>query len=122
MSPFINERVMGPAHVGNVAELGCRAALSYRGVAHIAFPVDIQDLEVSADKRSDRNVPNHTSHVFARSAQLPAEGDLQKAADVLNSGKRIAILAGRRALHATAELERIAERLAAPIVKALLGR
>src|SRR5712671_5528535 len=34
-----NERVMGPAHVGNVTELACRAALSYRGVAHIAFPV-----------------------------------------------------------------------------------
>src|SRR6202011_4230993 len=117
-----NERIMGPAHVANVAELACRTALSYRGVAHIAFPVDIQDQEVSSDKRSDRNVSNHTSHVFARSAQLPDEADLQKAADVLNSGKRIAILAGRGALHATAELEQIAERLAAPIVKALLGK
>jgi len=117
-----NERIMGPAHVGNVADLACRTAVSYRGVAHIAFPVDIQDMEISADKRSDRNASNHTSHVFARSAQLPAEADLQKAADVLNSGKRIAILAGRGALNATAELEQIAERLGAPIVKALLGK
>ena len=73
-----NERIMGPAHVGNIADLACRTALSYRGVAHIAFPVDIQDMEVSADKRSDRNVSNHTSHVFARSTQLPADADLQK--------------------------------------------
>ena len=117
-----NERIMGPAHVANVAELACRTALCYRGVAHIAFPVDIQDQEAGSDKRSDRNISNHTSRVFASSAQLPAEADLQKAADVLNSGKRIAILAGRGALHATAELEQMADRIAAPIVKALLGK
>src|ERR671914_2286991 len=38
-----NARVMGPAHVENVADLACRTALAYRGVAHIAFPVDLQD-------------------------------------------------------------------------------
>src|ERR1700704_5379232 len=59
-----NERIMGPAHVANVAELACRTALSYRGVAHLACPVDVQDMEVSADKRSDRNVANHTSNVL----------------------------------------------------------
>jgi pyruvate dehydrogenase (quinone) len=48
--------------------------------------------------------------------------DLGRAADILNSGKKIAILAGRGALNATSELEQIAEVLGAPIVKALLGR
>ena len=43
MSPSINERVMGPTHVENVADLACRTALGYRGVAHITFPVDLQD-------------------------------------------------------------------------------
>src|SRR5436853_3017992 len=37
-----NTRVMGPAHVESVANLACRTALSYRGVAHITIPVDVQ--------------------------------------------------------------------------------
>lgn len=47
--------------------------------------------------------------------------DLQRAADVLNSGTKIVVLAGRGTLGATDELEYVAERLKAPIVKALLG-
>src|SRR5205814_3428468 len=39
-----NCRIMGPTHVESVADLACRTALSYRGVAHITFPVDIQDM------------------------------------------------------------------------------
>src|SRR5262249_56539152 len=56
------------------------------------------------------------------SARLPAEDQLASAAEVLNAGKNVAILAGRGALHATDELEQAADRLAAPIVKALLGK
>ena len=52
----------------------------------------------------------------------PAEDELAHAAEVLNAGEKIAILAGRGALHATDELEQTADRLAAPIVKALLGK
>src|SRR5256884_1565648 len=37
-----NERIMGPAHVENVADLACRTALVYRGVAHVTIPVDVQ--------------------------------------------------------------------------------
>src|SRR5437762_14227161 len=40
-----NERIMGPTHVENVADLACRTALSYRKVAHITFPVDLQNQE-----------------------------------------------------------------------------
>ncbi len=115
-------RVMGPAHVRNVTDLACRTALSYRGVAHINFPVDTQSMPVEQDQASKRNVPNHTSDYFARSAALPAQADLQRAADLLNEGKKIAILAGRGALHATEELEQLAELLGAPIVKPLLGK
>jgi pyruvate dehydrogenase (quinone)/pyruvate oxidase len=53
---------------------------------------------------------------------LPNTEDLQRAADILNSGKKIAILAGRGALAATDELEQLAEKLGAPIIKALLGK
>src|SRR5687768_1458474 len=105
-------RVMGPGHVSNVTDLACRVALSYRGVAHINFPVDIQSMTVDRDQSSQRNMPGHTSAYFARSAALPDEADLRRAANVLNDGKKIAILAGRGALHATDELEQLAEHLA----------
>ena len=115
-----SERVMGPTHVKNVTDLACRTALSYHAVAHINLPKDIQ--EMSSDERSIRNVKNHTSHILGASPRIPGETDLKRAAAVLNAGKRIVILAGQGALHATDELEAVAERLGAPIVKALLGK
>lgn len=117
-----NTRIMGPAHVRNVTDLACRTAFAYRGVSHINFPADIQSMPLEQDQHSKHNVPNHTSDEFARSAALPAEGDLHRAAEILNAGKKIAILAGRGALHAGEELEQVAELLGAPIVKALLGK
>ncbi len=116
-----SERVMGPTHVEGLTDLACRTALAYRGVAHLTIPVDVQEMPADAN-RSKRNVARHTSDVFARSAQLPAEVDLRRAASLLDDGKRVAILAGRGALGAGDELEAMAERLDAPIVKALLGR
>jgi pyruvate dehydrogenase (quinone) len=115
-----NARVMSATHVENVTHLACRAAVSYRGVSHINFPNDLQDQE--GGERSPRNVPHHNSDVHSRRAALPSHGDLQRAAETLNKGKKIAILAGRGALHATAELEQLAETLGAPIIKALLGK
>jgi pyruvate dehydrogenase (quinone)/pyruvate oxidase len=112
---------MGPTHVENVADLACRTALAYRGVTHLSFPVDLQEQPASR-KGSKRNIPGHTSNVFARSARLPAEDELHRAAEVLNGGTKVAILAGAGALGATDELERVADTLAAPIVKALLGK
>src|ERR1700719_369993 len=115
-----NTRVMGAAHVQNVTELACRTALYYRGVAHLNFPVDLQDQE--AKDYSKRNIPNHVSAVPAHSTRMPAESDVSKAAEILNGGKRIVILAGAGALNATDELIHVAEKLGAPIVKALLGK
>lgn len=117
-----NERVMGPTHVENVVDLAIRSALSYRGVAHVTIPIDIQTEPFKKSIRSPRNVPHHTSAVHAHDARVPEQIDLEHAADILNRGKKIAILAGQGALHATDELEQIAERLGAPIVKALLGK
>jgi pyruvate dehydrogenase (quinone) len=116
-----NARVMGPAHVENVADLACRTALSYRGVAHLTVPVDLQEQKAER-KGSKRNVPHHTSDVFAHGARLPDEDDLRQAATILNTGKKVAILAGRGALGAADELEQLAEKLGAPIIKALLGK
>jgi len=115
-----NTRVMGPAHVENITHVACRTALSYRGVAHINFPVDLQ--EHAADDRSKRNLPKRETDVFARSARLPEEADLRHGAEILNQGRRVAILAGRGALGACDELEQVADMLAAPIIKPLLGK
>lgn len=115
-----NTRVMGAAHVENVADLACRTALAYRGVAHINFPVDLQDQD--SGERSKRNIAGHSSDAWASRARVPADADLNRAAAILNSGKKIAILCGRGALDATDELEQTAEKLGAPIVKALLGK
>jgi pyruvate dehydrogenase (quinone)/pyruvate oxidase len=119
-----NVRCLGPAHMENIANLACRTAIAYRGVSHICVPVDFQEQEVpgKSDRRSERNVRNHASEIQSHSAREPNEQDLSRAAEILNTGKRVAILAGRGALNATDELEQIAEKLGAPIVKALLGK
>ncbi len=117
-----DERIMGPTHVENLADLACRMAYAYRGVSHLTFPVDFQEKEVKERQRSSRNIAHHTSDVYARSARLPDKVDLEFAANILNEGQKVAILAGRGALNATSELEKTAELLAAPIIKALLGK
>lgn len=117
-----NTRVMGPAHVENVANLACRTAFSRRGVAHINFPVDLQDQYVVAGHPSKRNVPHHVSDVRVHSARIPSDSDLERAADILNNGKKISILVGQGALNATDEVLTLAETLGAPVHKALLGK
>jgi pyruvate dehydrogenase (quinone) len=117
-----NERIMGAAHVRNVVDLACRTALSCRGVSHITIPVDIQDQELKQDERSKRNLPRKVLVSCASPHRVPDSADLQKAAEILNDGKRVAILAGRGALGAGDRLEQVADLLGAPIVKALLGK
>jgi pyruvate dehydrogenase (quinone)/pyruvate oxidase len=117
-----NTRVMGPAHVENVTELACRTALAQRGVAHVTIPVDVQEKPVERSKASKRNIPGHTSSVFARGRALPEQDDLARAAAILNGGQRVAILAGAGAWGAGKQLEAVAERLGAPGIKALLGK
>lgn len=115
-----NTRIMGAAHVEHVTDLACRAALSRRGVAHLNFPVDLQ--EQTNGEPSKRGKEYATTNTFAYRAGLPQDSDLRAGADVLNAGRKIAMLVGRGALGATDELEQVAERLGAPIIKALLGK
>ncbi len=118
-----NARIMGPSHVRAVAHLACRTALTRRSVAHINFPVDTQSLPLSADSRSERNIPGHAeTDVMSRRSGLPAKADLERAAEILNAGNRVVILAGQGALHARHELIALSAKLGAPIVKALLGK
>lgn len=117
-----NARIMGPAHVRTTAELACRTALAYRGVSHLTIPVDMQSMSVSRAERSKRNVPGHAGNLMAEGAHIATEKELNAAADILNAGQKVAILAGRGAINARDEVIEVAERLNAPIVKPLLGK
>jgi pyruvate dehydrogenase (quinone) len=116
-----NNRVMSGAHMEPVIDLAIRSAIEKRGVAHVTIPIDVQQQSAKAEK-SQRNVPHHSSAASAISGNVPPEADLKAAAAILNNGKKIAILAGQGALHATDELVQLAELLGAPIIKPLLGK
>ena len=116
-----NNRVMSGAHMEPVVDLAVRSAIDKRGVAHITIPIDVQQQSIK-QSRSERNKPNHTSTHGAISGNVPSNAELQAAAELINQGKRIVILAGQGALQASDELLQLAETLGAPIVKPLLGK
>ena len=117
-----NQRIMGPEHINNVVDLACRTALSQRLPSHIAFPIDYQTADAEDLMRYKRNVPGHTTVAFNTPLRTPPEEELRRAADLLAGGTKIAILAGQGARGAGPELEQLAETLAAPIIKASLGK
>ncbi len=117
-----NERVMGPAHVNNVVDEAVKTALSRRGVAHITIPKDIQEWTADDVPRSEANIPRHSADLYAPAYPLPPQDALQYAADVINAGTRVAILAGRGCLGARDEVLALADAVAGPIVKPLLGK
>jgi len=113
--------ITGAAQVAQATTLACRTALAKRGVAHLAVPVDVQDQQVEDDAPSPRNTAGET-RVFTAGHATPVQADLEKAAEILNTGRRIAILAGQGASKAATELLQTAEILGAPVAKALLGK
>jgi pyruvate dehydrogenase (quinone) len=116
-----NQRVTGPDHVVNVLDEAVKTALSYRTVAHITIPKDIQDWS-SDSKRSPANVQQHSADLFAASIPVPSQELLSQAAAVINQGSKVAILAGRGCLKARTEIQELARTVGGPIVKALLGK
>jgi len=117
-----NERVMGPAHVVNVVDEAVKTALARRGVAHVTIPKDIQEWTVSEEHRSSANVATHSADLYASAYPMPHQDKIQQAADLINKGSKVAILAGRGCLHARDEVTRLAEAVGGPIVKPLLGK
>jgi len=117
-----NQRLMGPEHLENVLGLACRAALSNRAVAHIAIPIDYQAMPAAAERRFKRNVKGHVSTAWQPPVRVPDRYLIEDAAKALAGCKKVAILAGAGARGAGSELEQVAERLAAPVIKALLGK
>lgn len=117
-----NQRVMGPAHVINVLDKAIKTSLALRTVSHITIPKDIQEWPQSSSERSAANIPKHSGDVYAAAYPIPPAHRLQEAADLLSSGSRVAILAGRGCLKARDEITQLAELLGAPVIKPLLGK
>ena len=117
-----NQRIMGPAHVNNVLDEAIKTAVGRRTVAHITIPKDIQEWNSSDGERSHMNVSQHSGLILQPSYPLPSKQALQEAANILNAGKKVAILVGRGCLGAREEVEQVAEALAGPVIKALLGK
>lgn len=116
-----NQRIMGPAHTVNIVDEAVKTALYQRGVAHITVPKDIQSWSDTGE-RSKANVPRHSASLFAAPRPLPPQAELERAAQIINAGERVAILAGQGALGCRDELLTLAEKVAGPIIKALLGK
>jgi pyruvate dehydrogenase (quinone) len=117
-----NEEVTGPEHAILIANRACRAALSDRGVAHLAIGKDVQSMKLSADKRSMRNPGARSSSSWSPPLSAPPSDQLRTAAAILNAGSRVAVLAGQGALSAREEVTQLADLLGAPVAKALLGK
>ncbi len=117
-----NQRVMGPAHVVSVVDEAVKAALSRRGVSHITIPKDIQSWTQSDEMRSHDNIKAHSDNYYALPRPMPTQVLLNKAAEVINAGSKVAILVGRGALGCKDQLVALADRVGGPIIKALLGK
>jgi pyruvate dehydrogenase (quinone) len=117
-----NEEVTGPEHALIVGNRACRMALSERGVSHLTVSKDVQMMKLAADKRSMRNPGVRTSSSWSPPLPTPPAEQLRAAAEIINSGSRVAVLAGQGALSARDEVTALADRLAAPVAKALLGK
>ena len=119
-----NQMVVNPSQLPSLVDIAVRTACARRGVAHLTVPNDIQVAEAGTNPWPSV-APAHppvTSSIYLAPRPVPPDDELRKAADVLNRGQRIAILAGVGARDASAVMERVAEALAAPIIKTLSGK
>ena len=110
-----------PGQVRQLIDRGVRIALEHRTVTCLVFPNDVQELK-AVERPAREHGTVHTGIGLARHSKVPDRPALEKAAEILNAGKKVAILAGAGALHATDELVETAELLGAGIAKALLGK
>jgi pyruvate dehydrogenase (quinone) len=105
----------------HLVDRAVRIALEHRTVTCLIIPNDVQELDaVPVPPRTHGTV--HSGIGMVRHSLVPSEAGLRRAAEVLNAGRRVAILAGAGALHATDELIAVADRLGAGVAKALLGK
>lgn len=110
-----NHMITDPAQMPEVAVLACQSAMAQRGVAHINIPANISSVKIKpADPRKLHAIPGP--------AMVPHFDELHKAAHLINSSKKVCILAGIGAKQAVPELLQLADLVHAPIVKSLRGK
>jgi pyruvate dehydrogenase (quinone) len=116
-----NDMINVPEHAEMAVDTACRTALSQRGVSHLTIPIDVQEKKISGTYSRHNVAYHHTSHIYVEET-IPSHSLIENAAQILNAGNRVVILVGQGALGAGDEVLAVAEKLGAPIVKALLGK
>ena len=114
------EMIVTPQQARHVVDRAVRIARAQRAPTCIIVPSDVQEMPAHAPERSHGTVHSGIGYAVAR--PIPDERELQRAANVLNAGDKVAMLVGAGALAATAEVLEIADVLGAGIAKALLGK
>ncbi|KVE24486.1 thiamine pyrophosphate-binding protein [Burkholderia singularis] len=109
-----------PGQVRHLVDRAVRTALGARTVTALVLPNDLQRLDYAPPKRAHGTV--HSGLGYTPPKVVPYADDLQRAADVLNAGAKVAMLVGAGALHACDEVIAVADRLGAGAAKALLGK
>lgn len=109
-----------PSQVRHLIDRAFRIAQAERTVTCVILPNDLQELDYQEPARSHGTI--HSSVGYLKPVIIPTEEDLQKAAQLLNEGKKVAILVGAGAWGAKEEVKEVAELLGAGVAKALLGR
>lgn len=109
-----------PAQVRTLIDRAVRIAHAKRCVTCVIIPNDLQEADYEEPPMA--HGATHTGVGFPGQSLLPDADALRRAAAILNSGKKVAMLVGAGALHATDEVIAVAERLHAGVAKALLGK
>jgi pyruvate dehydrogenase (quinone) len=118
-SEFV-QTAMVPAQLRHLIDRAFRTALAGRTVTCIIIPNDLQE-EPNAEPPHE-HATVHSGVGWSSPRVIPKEADLQRAADVLNAGQRVAVLAGIGAASAAEELIEVCDLLGAGLAKALLGK
>ncbi|GGR89798.1 thiamine pyrophosphate-requiring protein [Streptomyces aureoverticillatus] len=114
------EMVTVPEQLPNVLDRAMRTAIARRSVTAVIIPADVQELDYSAPDHAFKMVPSSLG--MAQYATVPSDPDVERAAEVLNAGEKVAILIGQGARGARQEVMEIADLLGAGVAKALLGK
>jgi pyruvate dehydrogenase (quinone) len=112
---------MEPAQARHLVDRAVRIALDRRAVCTVIVPGDVQE-EKAVESPPREHGAVYSSVGYARPRIVPQEADLERAAEVLNAGSKVAMLVGQGASGAADEVVETAELLGAGIAKALLGR
>ncbi|MFI9770644.1 thiamine pyrophosphate-requiring protein [Streptomyces sp. NPDC052415] len=118
-SDFV-ETVTVPEQLPNVLDRAIRTAYARRCPTAVIIPGDVQELDYSAPTHDFKMVPSSLDR--SSWTAIPSQESLERAAEILNTGDKVAILVGQGAAGARAEVERMAEVLGAGVAKALLGK